>query len=465
MRDRFGASGWGCVKSMEPYTVKRGWFTKGELAKLGSALGFPNDIFFRELVANRAYRDEYARLQSGKSISERNLRYLLESGSLNHRLEKTFNKHDAKYNVKTILKAMFLLHHRQLSYKEISEGRIAFELYSVEDGSGLPAILTPVSQALKIMDRIMSLSRLEAEIKKQQQYRDLPSRIQLYEFFELVTNCSKQKDATREMEQCVDHKTSSLEADNLDVSKMLMTKEQQLLNYLDDCYKALLIKHIEPCPVPLQDQRAVSMAPRRTLRSLAKEHSTALLLSLERSQQQLHQTRNGKMILPPGQVHATVERFSRPNTSLPLQKIPRKMLPPIEDPPLQSKSAPSILLGSCAKMDHEHRGNDMDLTAAISKICVGSVQRAREAIGSSIHGCLSEHELQPYTTTLPGIEEHVTIVTSTSSNTEQQLQVRKSNQDGVGVALTAIVSKEDLRRHQDRIGELEWERLRTSIRQ
>lgn len=468
---------------MELYTAKRGWFTKGDLAKLGSALGFPNDIFFRELASNRVYCDEYARLQSGKSISEKNLRYLLESGSLNYRLEKTFNKHDAKYNVKTILKAIFLLHHRQLSYKEISGGRLAFELYSVEDGSGLPAILTPVFQALKLMDRIMSPSRLEAEIKKQQQYRDLPSRIQLYEFFELVTKCSKQKDATREMEQCVEHKASSMEADNLDVSKMLMTEEQHLLNYLDDCYKALLVKHVEACPLPLQDQSAVSMAPRRMLQSVAKEHSTALLSPLERSQQQLHQTRNGKIILSPGQVHATVERFSRPNTSLsvdyrgagrhgnapPLQKTPRKMLPPIEDPLLQSKSAPSILLGSCAKLDHKHSGDDMednDLTTAISKICVGSVQRAREAIGSSFHGCFSEHEPQHITTTLPGIEEHVNMVTTTSSDIQQQSRVRKSNQNGVvDVTLTAIVSKEDLRRHQDRMGELEWERLRTSIKQ
>ena len=468
---------------MELYTATRGWFTKGELAKLGSALGFPNDIFFRELATNRVYCDEYDGLQSGKSISEENLRYLLESGSLNYRLEKTFNKHDAKYNVKTILKAMFLLHHRQLSYKEISEGRLAFELYSVEDGSGLPAILTPVSQALKLMERIMSPSRLEAEIKKQQQYRDLPSRIQLYEFFELATKCSKQKHATREMEQCVEHKAFSMEADNLDISKLLMTEEQQLLNYLDDCYKASLVKRVDPRPVPLQDQdqRAVSMAPRRILRSLAKEHSTALLSPLERSQQQLHQTRNGKMILSPGQVHATVERFSmcRPNASLynmdyrgtdrlgnaPL-KIPRKMLPPIiEDPLLQSKSAPSILLGSSAKLDHEHSGDDImednDLTAAINKICVGSVQRVRETIGSLFHG----HFLEPQhvTTTLPGIEEHVTMVTAISSGIEEQSRVRKSRV--VGVALTAIVSKEDLRRHHERMGELEWERLRTSTRQ
>ena len=451
------------------YTAKRGWFKKVELAKLASALGFPSDLFLRELGAspNSALQYEYSKLQCGKSISERNLRCLLESGALNYRLEKTFNKHDADYNTRAILKAMSFLNHRQLSYDEISEGRLAFEVYSVEDGSGLPAQLKPVSQALKLMNRVMSPSKLEAEIQKQQHICDLPSRIQLYEFLDLAIKCTKSQDAEREMEQhIIMAEKEQLQDDNdtclPDISKMLMTNEQQVLDYLNKRYRSSLVKrHVDSsCPVPLDDKRIVSMVPRRKLRSLSREHSCALLTPLERSQQQLHQARSGKMVLSSNQANATVERISRPNTSLSWvyrsrgsgrltqlstdRQIPRERLPSVEDPMRQSKSAPNILLGSSTELCHRREGND--LTATISKICVGSVHRAREMLGSTFD-LFSKHELT--TSALPEIE-HVTMVVNTLPKREG------ARVNGV----SAIVSKDDLRRHQDRMSELQWERLK-----
>ena len=443
--------------SMALYTEKRGWFSKRELAKLASALGFPTDIFFKELSksTDSVLRSEYTRLEAGKSIAERNIRRMLESGALNYRLEEVFNKHDAQYNVKIILKTVSLLHHRQLSYREIAEGRLAFELYSVEDGSGLPAEAEPVAQALKLMERVMAPSRLEAEIQKQQHYCDLTSRIRLHEFYELVVKCSKSMDAAKQMDY---ENKESLP----DISKMLTPTDQQVLDHLEERYKATLVKRVEPSPVAADGKRAVSMAPRRILRSLSKEHSWALVPPLERSQQQLHQARNGTAVFSSDQ-YAVVESYSRPNTSLSMgsyksrkvqsrrkQQLRVGQLPQIiDDSVIVSKSAPNILLG-ISEQDGEaiHDLVDEDLTDTISKICLGSVERARDALSQSL--AFLPQNAHVSTSTLPVLCE--------DSGTTKNCKASPSLGHG-GVALTAIVTKEDILRHQDRMSELEWERL------
>ena len=457
---------------MEMYTTRKGCFKKEELEKLASSLGFPSNIFIKELSTSTdcSLQSEYTRLQDGKTITAERLKYMLESGALNHRLEKIFNRYEAKYNMKVIVKAMSLLAHRQLSFSEISTCRMAFELYSMEDGSGLPAELVPVSQALKMMDRVMAPTRLEAEIGKQQHYCDLPSRIQMYEFYDLVIKCLKSSEAEREMEVQIgsdDGNSLSVTSDSSlpDISKMLMTTDQQVLDYLDKRYRASLFKKVDPTPVPLDNQRIISMAPRRILRTISKEHSCALVPPLELSQQQLHQARNGRMVLSASQCATVEESLSRPHTAMSMdyrtkhnsgrfsqlqlrqrpKQIPSTQLidsRPVTDPVFLSKSAPNILLGRDEERDDAT--DTGDITNTISKICVDSVYRAREAVSSSV-------------ASLPQL---ATTITLPAKLQKRRLSRRLRTPTVPVVKLTAIVSKEEMRRHQDSISELEWERLR-----
>lgn len=471
-------------RRMEQYTSKRGFFKKGELAKLATALGFPSDFFLNELSKSEdsCLRSEYAKLENSKFIAEKSLKRMLKSGGFNHRLEKIFNQHDAQYNIQIILKAMQVLHHRQLSYREISQCRLAFELYSVEDGSGLAAELEAVSLALKLTERVMAPSRLEAEIQKQQHYCDLPSRIRLHEFFELVTKCSTSSDAKKEMELEMENRSLTSEASAPDVSKMLTTSEQQLVNYLDKRYRETLVKRVEPVaslsPVTVGKQSAVSAIPRKMLRALSEEHSFALVPPLEKSQQRLHQARNGTVVFPSDKC-AVIESVSRSSTSMSvnyrnkersgdrLQQRrnckTRHKLPSVEDPIVTSKSAPNLLFGRCEEND------DLDLTDAISKICVGSVEKAREVISQSFvslpqydHSTATTLPAMGNTTSLP--VDSITLLPVIREVSEKTKSRSRSRLPAghLGVALSAIVTKDDIQRHEDRISELEWERLTKS---
>lgn len=470
---------------MEVYTTRKGCFKKEELAKLASALGFPSNIFIKELrkSSDCCLQSDYAKLQDGKVIAVERLRYILESGVLNHRLEKIFNKYDADYNIKVVVKAISLLAHRQLSFSEIATCRMAFEVYSMEDGSGLPAELAPVSQALKLMDRVMAPTRLEAEIAKQQHHCDLPSRVQMYEFYDLAVRCLKLSEAEREMEIQIDKNddnTLSTASDtNLpDISKMLTTTDQQVLDYLDECYRSSLFKKVAPTPAqPLDDQRVISMAPRRILRSMSKEHSCALVPPLERSQQQLHQARSGRNVLSATQYASVEESLSRPRTSLSMGGQPRSTTSrlsqnlirqrrnqtpsrltdrPVKDPIFLSKSAPNILID---RGEERTLYNDVvdsgDISDTISTICMESVYRAREAVYSSV---ASLPQVEPATETMDSQKRGSTVLTNKLQRRRMSRRLCTLSLPVVG--LTPIVSKEEMKRHQDSISELEWERLR-----
>ena len=480
MRVKFHKVGGAACHNIMEYTIRKGCFKKEELAKLASALGFPSNIFVKELSKSSDcfLQSDYASLQAGKAITAERLKHVLDSGALNHRLEKIFNKYDAEYNVKVIVKAVSLLVHRQLCFSEISTSRMAFELYSMEDGSGLPAELGPVSQALKLMDRVMAPSRLEAEIGKQQHYCDLPSRIQMYEFFDLVVRCLKSSEAKREMEvQIGNHDKNTLttasETSLPDISKILMTTDQQVLDFLDERYKSSLFKKVDPTPAPLNNQRIISLAPRKILRSTSKEHLCALVPPLERSQQQLHQARSGRMVLSTTQC---IESLSRPHTSLSMdyqtrdtsgrlsqlqlrqrsiQTLTRSTQRPVKDPAFLSKSAPNILLGRSEQHNvmYDDASDSGDITETISKICIESVHRAREAVCSSVANL---PQVQPAET----MHDSRRGSTLTDKLQKRRLSRRLRTPTLPIVRITPIISKEEMRRHQDNISELEWDRLR-----
>ena len=454
------------------YTVRRGCFEKQELAKLALALGFPSNVLTKELsnLSEFSLQNDCAELEHGHSITEENLKLFLESGALNHRLEKVFNKYEAVYNVNLIVKAASLLSRRQLAFNEISTARMAFELYSMEDGSGLPAELVPISQALKLVERVMAPTRLQAEIAKQQQNCDLPSRIQMYEFFDLVVRCLKWSEAAREMEtQVASHELSATSNSNPpDISKILMTTDQLVLEFLDERYKAAIFKKVDPTPVPLEKQRIVSTAQRRTLRAASKEQSRVLIPSLEQSQQRLHQARRGRSVMSAKQYSTVEENKSRSRTSLGGEYknlmrntcgrmsqlhwpkcAPNTLEDGSEKDPL-SKSAPSILF---RKEDEEDVTEDDKIAATINDICVESVHKAREAISSSI----AASSLPPLALQSPAVAMDSG---STAKLSKRSLWRRLGTQSVPAVRLTPIISKDEIRKQQDRISELHWERLR-----
>ena len=281
---------------MQQFTAKKGYYRKRELGLLATSLGFPGSLLvnsFRVHYIATAGEDADG---GEKTVSEKMIVRLLNSGELFKRLEKVFNIYPAWYNIKLIRKAMQHIRHHSLSFTDISDCRRAFDIYAYEDGSGIPAELSHVRQALKALERIMSPSRLQMEIQRFNDVSDVPSRLQLYEFMDIVAICGKTEvEEERRLSEISISDEASHELSVPDFGQILMTTDQKVSAYLESNYQQSFHRGKES-PVPqLVDTLdcIVHTESRKSLVSLAAEQSRAVTPCLECSQSQLHRSRNG----------------------------------------------------------------------------------------------------------------------------------------------------------------------------
>ena len=299
------------AQQQQQFTARKGSYTKRELSLLATSLGFPGSLLtgkfhsqFTELSGLECGAEEEA------VVSEKAVVQLLTSGELFKTLEKIFNRHAAWYNVKSIRKAMQLIRHRSLGFFDISLCRVAFEVYSEEDGSGMAAEVSQVQLALKMAERVCSPSRLRLEIQRFADVSDVPSRLQLYEFMDIAALCGRISDEETRMasELCLSGTASGSgsrhDLDVADFDRILMTSDDKLLAYLEEDYQQTLHGKKKrpsdstqplttpPTPALVKDQ-IVCADTRKSLVSLGEMQSRALTPCLEASQSQLYMSRCG----------------------------------------------------------------------------------------------------------------------------------------------------------------------------
>ena len=268
------------------YPANKCYYTKLELSYLALCLGFPSNFFTSVLHSNS---------EPAVYTTIADIKVLLENGSLKQKLNNTFNRYDDMYNIKTIKRAMCLLRHKKMTFAEISTARVAFELHSCENGSGMLTEVSLVMEALKMLERVISPTRLDAEIQKQQHYCDFPTRIQMYEFFCLVVHCEKADEVKKSIPDS-NIETSSNTCTDLalpEFNRLLMTTDQKILDHLEHSYKKSLYKEVTPTPALAVSEHTVSSTLRRDQVFTAKEQFRCFTPTLEHSQLQLHQARNG----------------------------------------------------------------------------------------------------------------------------------------------------------------------------
>lgn len=285
--------------ALHSYTVKAGFFDRGELFRLSLSLGFPGDLLILGLdsAPTPHLQLAYLKLTTNKYVSDRLIRELLQDKHLNHKLEKVFNSHTADYNKKAFLKAMSLLKHKRLTFSDISDARVAFELYSSEDGAGMHASVNVVLRTLKMLDKVISPMKLKSEIQKQQGVVEFSSRIQLYEFFDLVIKCAPSSEVEKELESLASQ-CSANASDNLLVasfSQLLLTKDEQISSYLDKQYRKSLYKNSEADStsrvINYKTEHTTSQSEESAAGS--RRQIQALIPALEYTQHQLLKARNG----------------------------------------------------------------------------------------------------------------------------------------------------------------------------
>ena len=298
----------------QQYMAKKGIYSRNELILLSTSLGFPGSLLASRLHSQHTETEE-GEEEDVAEVSEKAIIKLLGSGALFKTLEKVFNRYSAWYNVKSIRKAMQHIRHRTLSFSDVSECRVAFELYSQEDGSGMPAEVSRVQLALKMFERVCSPSRLQLEIQRFSDVSDVPSRLQLYEFMDIVALCEKTEveDERRLSELSLSGITVSGESGTslinepesvADFDQILMTRDDKVRAYLEDDYQRTLHGkkrstdgQSPPAPGLMKDH-IVHTDSRKSLVSLGDRQLRAVSPCLEESQHQLHSSRCGFHTLP-----------------------------------------------------------------------------------------------------------------------------------------------------------------------
>ena len=478
------------------YPARKGHYTRKELSYLSTSLGFPHALFAKAFESSVTMQIEWNRLVAGKTIRERALVQLLESKALDHKLEKVFNKYPAKYNVKLIKKALSLLRHKQMTFSEISDARIAFELHVCEDGSGMPAELQTVMQSLKLLERVMSPLRMETEIQKYQLHSEAPMRFQMYEYFSLVALCEKCETVEVQMTLSSPNLESlnSCESDTAlslpDFGQILMTSDQKMHEYLDSKYRTSLYKEVEPTPPVLDTEHIVSSVPRRSLISLAHEQSRTLTLSLEESQSQLHRARSGHWVLSPKQyqnhmqdsqgclslqsstrlhIHPDKHKLKGPlhssymtkSSQKPIRfnfsRVPQAIRPPPTSctSPHGTKEQQQVCGNGTGRTNKMH-----ELSTAIDNVCiVNSVLKARSALKSSL-ASLPQPQLPEDKCTSPSEPSRVTLGYGHAQSHTPTKIPQSEEMDVHTLHFEPVVSEDEMKLHQALMDELEWNVLR-----
>ncbi|XP_022083794.1 uncharacterized protein LOC110975537 isoform X2 [Acanthaster planci] len=168
------------------FPKRRDFYSWEELSCLSRALGFPS-----ETITN-CIPEEVTKTQDG--ISLKAILKLIELKYFNDALDRSINMHTADYNINTLLKSLKLLNHRLLSFSELNDVRVAFQVYEAGDMRGMVIDTHTQLRALKLCDRTIAPMKMTHRIKHMQENFDEPGRIQLYEFLDLIVLCELSKD-------------------------------------------------------------------------------------------------------------------------------------------------------------------------------------------------------------------------------------------------------------------------------
>ena len=160
----------------------------------------------------------------------------------------------------------------------------------------MPATVPTVLQALHICGRIASPLKLGDFLKGQQRSFDVPTRLQLYEFLDLVVFNSQ---CLEEVEKQIRVKTGSPpKGDGVMISAgdALLTRPQQAEQYLDAWYHELLFPKVDTVDSKVARDSFVNTRSRRGVVAWGRGEATRLLPPLLSSSAKLHQSRAGSRL-------------------------------------------------------------------------------------------------------------------------------------------------------------------------
>lgn len=360
------------VKMHLKYPRKRDFYTWEELRCLAKALGFRKDLFIKNVPL------EFQKEKSN-GLSIKVLSNMLDIKCLHGDIHRTYNMHDALYNSRVIDKALGMLSNRYLSFQELREVRVAFQLYEHEDMLGLVIDEHVLLRTLKICGRAVSPVKLKQHIKHM--VRQVPDRLMLYEFLDLLLLCERVSDVQLQPLPQV----TGVDKNNLfklcDFQAVLSTEDEKKIRHLDHLYEQGSLRassshrHELPSWRLLHQDFFVDSNPREELVSRQQQRSLELCDHLDHSNKKVMHARCGYM------------RTSKPGTVfVDLNDVSRK-LKPLSRHPVQFESRKKQKEGTAddeeTDAQKEQSCRKFEIERSSTCTSVGSVKFYREFDGTT----------------------------------------------------------------------------------
>ena len=311
------------------FPKQKGWYSLSELAYLSNSLGFDSSVFTKVIFSEKECLET-------KGLSEKKFIEMLNLKMFDKYLDSTFNNKPAKYNVMTIKKALQLLRHKVIGFPELSQARMAYFLYENDDQLGMDADGTTILKALKLCDRLMSPVHLDKYLVDMSLSVQIPCRLQLFEFLELLS-------LTMRIDEIPMTKLQEKEkANNSDYFQVIQTKEQKAMDILDEQFRAL---NPQPADKSVKNKKKTHSRQLSIIQntdydsvvSVAQDQAAELLSSVEISTAHLRTVRSGHYLLPSAEqderagtslsfTHSTKQMGQRQGLKFQFRKLPSRKL-------------------------------------------------------------------------------------------------------------------------------------------
>eukprot|EP00026_Physarum_polycephalum_P003668 Phypoly_transcript_03681.p1 GENE.Phypoly_transcript_03681~~Phypoly_transcript_03681.p1 ORF type:complete len:550 (-),score=63.81 Phypoly_transcript_03681:737-2386(-) len=208
----------------------RGIITWRELSSLMKALGIP-DIPLGLLNRMAASHTP----ENSMGLEYKSFLHLLHSEPFSATLDYTYNRHNSTYNIRVIKKALSLLIDGFLTLEDLQASRMGFTLYEGETCNGIQLEAASVSAAMRVTGKAIAPRKLVAWLDGIEE--DVPGRLQLYEFLDLVKLCNDRTEETKAVPTVtttVDRSRAGLF--ELTDATFLLTPNQKLEKHMNEDY-------------------------------------------------------------------------------------------------------------------------------------------------------------------------------------------------------------------------------------
>ena len=300
------------TKSEVEFPRQKGWYTLSELKCLSNSLGFDSSVFTKVILLEMKHLGT-------KSLLEKKFIEMLNLKMFDKFLDNTFNNKPAKYNVKTIKKALQLLRHRVIGFSEMSQARMAYFLYENDDQLGIDADSSTILKALRLCDRIMSPVQLDKYLIDVSLSVQIPCRLQLFEFLELIS-------LTMRIDSVAVPALADKATEEDKCFQLIQTKEQKAMKVLDRQFRASqpankVVKDKQKKPTGVSGLSSlIQNTEYDSVVSMAQDQAADLFSSLGTSTANLRSARSGQSFMLPKRVDTRQSDTSLRFTHIPNQR-------------------------------------------------------------------------------------------------------------------------------------------------